>query len=259
MREMDKAAHKMGKAMRKMDKAMHEVDIAVEKEQIASVEPDKTITRFGSSERMFHNVVMLTYFLLLMTGLVIITYNLKGDRDIIRHYFVIAHKAAGVMFLTGTISVVLFGNKMVWLENLWLLIKFDINDIKWLLKKPFTLFNKKIKLPQSDKFNAGQKVWHAIAFSGSFTLALTGVILWNNRLSIIALLVHTALAIIMIFPLMGHMYMALINKDTRPGFNSIINGRVDSKWAQSHHPKWVERKQRDQSGRKKVRRHKLAG
>lgn len=220
---------------------------------------NRTITRFGASERAFHNVVMLTYFLLLMTGLVIISYNIKGDRDIIRHYFVIAHKAAGVMFLMGTISVILFGDKKIWLENLWLLVKFDSSDIRWLAKKPFTIFSKNIKLPQSDKFNAGQKIWHAIAFTGSFTLALTGVILWNNRLSIIALLLHTALALIMIFPLMGHMYMALINKDTRPGFNSIINGRVDTKWAKSHHPKWVSRKERDLSEKKRVRRHKLAG
>ena len=90
----------------------------------------------------------------------------------------------------------------------------------WLILKPFTVITKSISLPPSDKFNAGQKVWGAIAFSGSAILSITGVYLWINRLSILALLMHTLMAIIMIAPLMGHMYMAIVNKDT-PSRNGI--------------------------------------
>ena len=202
------------------------------------------VTRFSRSERLFHNMVMITYALMLATGIFIIYCNFYSERGVYRDYCIIAHKASGVLFLSSVLAVVLFGDKKVWIENIRALVVFTLADIEWLLKKPLSVFVKSVKLPPADKFNPGQKVWIAIAFIGSVTLALTGVNLWINRLSIISLIAHTIMALVMIFPLLGHMYMAIINKDTR-GVGVIINGKVDYAWAQRHHPLWVDRKKQD--------------
>jgi len=46
-------------------------------------------------------------------------------------------------------------------------------------------------------------------------------------------------------PLSGHIFMALINRDTREGVGSIIDGEVDAEWAKRHHPLWMERMAKD--------------
>jgi len=203
------------------------------------------IVRFSVCERMFHNVVMVTYFLLLLTGMVIIGYNFQSERNSLREIFVLAHKTTGVIFLGGTLLIALCGERAVWMENVRLLFIFTLRDIEWLVKKPVSILFRGVELPPADKFNSSQKVWSAIAFIGSVTLAVSGIYLWINRLSILALLIHTFIALGMILPLLGHMYMAIINRETRAGIGSIVNGKVDLRWAESHYPVWVERKRRE--------------
>ncbi len=203
------------------------------------------IIRFGVCERALHNIVMVTYFLLLMTGMVIIGYNFQGERNALREIFALAHKTTGVIFLGGTLLIALCGKRAVWVENVRLLFVFTLRDIEWLIKKPAAILFNGVELPPADKFNPGQKVWSAIAFLGSVTLAVSGIYLWVNRLSILALLIHTFIALAMILPLMGHMYMAIINRETRAGIGSIVSGKVDLEWAESHYPVWVARKRRE--------------
>ena len=82
-------------------------------DQIKDEAADK-VTRFTPTERSFHNIVMVTYLFMVVSGMFIIYYNLQGDRSIYREYYVIAHKTSGVMFFTGVLAVVAFGNRRIW-------------------------------------------------------------------------------------------------------------------------------------------------
>lgn len=214
----------------------------------------KTVTRFTASERWFHNVVMVTFVFLLVTGLGMLYYNLTGQQNEPRRLLVLAHEVVAVVFLVGPVIAFLLGSKKIWKENFSIIARWGKKDIEWLVKKPFTVIFKSIKMPRDDKFNPGQKVWATIAVSGSATLAVTGVIMWATSSPIAALVIHTVVALLMLFALLGHAFMALVNPDTRPGLGSILDGRVDYDWASHHHPLWIERLEREKAERAAARR-----
>lgn len=202
------------------------------------------ITRFTPSERWLHNVVMLTFIALLMTGMGMLMYNLKGDQGPSRQFIVTIHKYISLVFLTAPVLLVVFGNRRVWKENFRLLTTWGKKDIEWLMKKPLTSVFNDMKLPPDDKFNPGQKTWATLAVGGSIVLAVTGVIMWLTGSPILALAGHTVVAIGLAFALSGHIFMAVGNKETRPSITSIIDGQVDAEWAIHHHPLWMERETR---------------
>lgn len=200
-----------------------------------------SVARFTSSERWLHNVVLLTVLTLLLTGMGMIYCNVKGDQDAPRKFLVLAHQCVSVVFIAAPLLLIAFGNRRVWRENLHLLTTWSRKDLEWLVKKPLSAIFRNISLPPSDKFNPGQKTWAALAVVGSKTLAVTGVIMWSVPSPILAIMIHTAVGVGLGLALMGHVFMAVGSKETRPSFNSIINGKVDAKWATRHHPLWMER------------------
>lgn len=222
------------------------------------------VTRFTPSERWLHNVVMLTFIALLMTGMGMLAYNLQGDQGPSRQLLVTIHKYISLVFLIAPFLLVVLGNRRIWRENFRLLTTWGRKDIEWLMKKPLASIFSNIELPPDDKFNPGQKSWATLAVSGSLILAGTGVIMWVTGSPILALIVHTLVAIGLAFALSGHIFMAVGNKDTRPSITSIIDGDVDAHWAAHHHPLWMERETRrrvrEQAGAVATHHHeKVAG
>lgn len=205
-----------------------------------------SVTRFTQSERWLHNVVMFTVLALLLTGMGMIYFNVQGDQGGPREFLVLAHQCVSVVFIVAPLTLIALGNKRVWRENLRLLTTWERKDLEWLVKKPVSAVFGNIDLPMADKFNPGQKTWATLAVASSKALAVTGVIMWLVPSPILAIMIHTAVGVGLGLALMGHVYMAVGNKDTRPSFNSIINGQVDAKWAAHHHPLWMER----ETGRK---------
>lgn len=199
------------------------------------------VTRFTPSERWFHNTVMFTFMLLISTGLGMLYFNVIGDQGASRGFLVFIHEMFALVFLAGPVIALLLGDRNIWKENFNVIAKWGKVDLEWLIKKPLAIISARIKLPEEDKFNPGQKTWAFIAISSTFVLALSGVIMWTTGSPIAALIIHTVVAILMFGALAGHMFMALVNPDTRQGIGSIIDGEVCVKWATKHHPIWVRR------------------
>ncbi|MBF0633494.1 MAG: cytochrome b/b6 domain-containing protein [Nitrospinae bacterium] len=203
-----------------------------------------SVTRFTPSERWLHNVVMFTVLALLVTGVGMIYFNVQGDQSGPRLLLVRAHQYVSVIFLVAPLLLVMMGNKGVWKENLRLLTTWGWKDFEWLMKKPVSALFGNIHLPPADKFNPGQKTWATLAVAGSKALAVTGLIMWSVPSPILAIMIHTAVGVGLGLALLGHVFMAVGNKDTRPSITSIIHGKVDAKWAAHHHPLWMERQSR---------------
>jgi formate dehydrogenase subunit gamma len=201
----------------------------------------RTVLRFTPSERWFHNSVMFTFVLLLVTGLAMIYFNVQGtDRDA-RRFLQDIHEIVAVIFVVVPSVLFLTGDRKVWRENVWLIRRFGKNDLIWLIKKPVSGWTRGVTLPKEDKFNPGQKVWMYVAIGGTFVLTATGFYIWWNDSAILLLFIHTAVAFFITPALLGHMYMALLNPETRQGVTAIIDGEVDADWAMAHHPLWMER------------------
>ncbi len=199
----------------------------------------KTVLRFTPSERWLHNLVMFTFVLLLTTGLAMIYFNLRGEHEDAREFLVMVHEILGLIFVIGPPIFFVTGRK-AWKENFSEVIHFTKADFKWLMEQPLGVI-KEIKHAPAGKFNAGQKIWISIALGGSVVLALTGIYIWIVDSPILSLFIHSGVTFLMVPALLGHMYMALVNKETRPGITSIIDGEVDVRWAKEHHGLWLDK------------------
>jgi len=188
---------------------------------------------------------MFTFILLLTTGLAMIFFNLQGQNRESRDFLVLTHEIFALLFLAVPLLSWILSDKKIWRENIRLAFHFDKEDILWLMKKPLVGFVKGIELPKEDKFNAGQKVWVTVATICSLILSFTGVIIWVYDSAILSLFIHTSAALFVIPFLSGHMYMALVNPETREGITCIIDGEVSVHYGEQHHPLWMERLARE--------------
>lgn len=122
-------------------------------------------------------------------------------------------------------------------------------DALWLQWAGLVALGAKVRAPRVGKFNAGQKlntiVWmFAYLWLGGTGLALA--IFFFDRAWIDADLVrrlfplHELAAWLVIVPLAGHLYIALVNRGTRPALSGIVSGDVDAAWAAEHHALWYE-------------------
>jgi formate dehydrogenase subunit gamma len=205
----------------------------------------KMVMRFTPSERWFHNSVMFSFVFLLVTGMAMIFFNLMGMRNESREFLSMSHKVMAVFFIVVPVTIFALGDRKVWRENIRLTTTWGRYDLEWLVKKPFNNIIKGVDLPPEEKFNPGQKVWMMIAIFGSLTLIVSGIVIWLTDSAIIFIFLHTLTTFLVGLTLSGHIFMALINRDTREGVGSIIDGEVDADWAKRHHPLWMERMAKD--------------
>jgi formate dehydrogenase subunit gamma len=69
-------------------------------------------------------------------------------------------------------------------------------------------------------------------------LAITGLILWASKIAFLSWLIHIGMAALAAPLVLGHMYMAVINRSTRAGLGGMFSGYVDREWARHHYALW---------------------
>ena len=103
-------------------------------------------------------------------------------------------------------------------------------------------------IPESGRFNAGQKMMFWLQSASAFFLLLSGVVIWfpevaPRSLRLIAILLHPVCAAVSMAGIIVHFYMSTL---AVPGaLHAMVHGKVSAGWARSHHGKWY----RDVSGR----------
>lgn len=190
------------------------------------------IERFGSTERLVHWIHAAAFGGLLLSGCALYSPALAGvfgSRQTIKAI----HVTIAAAWMAGVLLTVALGDRRSLRRTIGELERFDEDDLRWLRGRP---------APQG-RFNAGQKV-HAVlqaAFailfvvSGSLLLAgerdtdlrLAGTVALHDALTVVA----TALAI-------GHVYLAVVHRSTRPALAGMLTGAVRADWAAEHHSKW---------------------
>jgi formate dehydrogenase subunit gamma len=197
-----------------------------------------TISRFTFTERGLHWTHALFFLALLTTGLVMLVPNLSVA---VGHHFLVLriHLITAIFYVGGPLLWFLFGNRRALRADLRDLDRWYPDDFRWLRPRlPGS------HTPPQGRFNAGQKI-NAI-FVGASTLgfALTGFIMWQNSLfpkSLVdnAVHLHDTFTYLALALWLGHVYLAVLNRSTRPGLRGMIDGDVDRDWAEHHHPRWV--------------------
>lgn len=197
-----------------------------------------TVDRYTLAARINHWITAICLVLLALSGLsmfhpsLFFLSDLFGGGQITRAI----HPWIGVVLVFSFLGMFL----RFWKLNLW-----KRDDIVWLSRLRDVLTSHEEKLPEVGKYNAGQKV---VFWSMSILIVIlisTGIVIWERYFSSyfsieqqrVAVLIHSAMAVIAISVWIVHVYAAIWIRGT---FSAMIRGHVTGGWAWRHHRKWLK-------------------
>jgi formate dehydrogenase subunit gamma len=199
-----------------------------------SVITETRIQRFTAAERIVHWLVALAFIYVALTGLALWSPRLYwlsavfGGGTTVRAW----HPWSGVLFIL--FFAFMFG---AWRTQM----KLDRDDRRWLRLAHKYAVHQYADLPESGRFNGGQKSLFWMQAIAGVLLLLSGAVLWfpesmPRLLRDLAVLVHPIAAILSICGIIVHIYMGTA---AVPGsLRGMTQGWVSSGWAAAHHPKW---------------------
>ena len=197
----------------------------------------KSYQRFDLAERIVHWLVALSFVYAALTGLALWSPRLYwlatifGGGETVRGW----HPWGGVMF--ALVLGVMFRK---WAGQM----RLDGADLRWLRNAHRYATHDDTGLPESDRFNAGQKLLFWLQGVSAFVLLASGIVLWfpesmSQGLRLAAILIHPVVAMISLGAIIVHIYMGTVGV---PGsFRSMVRGWVKPGWAATHHAKWYRR------------------
>ena len=194
------------------------------------------MNRYDFAERAIHWMSALSFVYAAFTGLALWSHKLYwlalvfGGGNATRF----AHPWAGLM-----LALVLGFMFRRWAGQM----RLDSDDRVWLLNSHKYAMNQEEGLPESGRFNAGQKMLFWLQALAAVALLATGVVLWfpewmPRTLRLVAVALHPLAGVSAIALIILHVYMGTA---AVPGaFTAMIQGKVSRGWARAHHPKWLE-------------------
>jgi formate dehydrogenase subunit gamma len=214
--------------------------------RIESGRSGRWVPRFNAVERFAHWATALAFLVLAITGL-IVTFGRYLLIPVMGHPSFTAlaevskslHNWSGIPFAIGIVLML-----VLWIrDNIP-----NRKDWEW-LRQGGGMFTKETSFhPETERFNAGQKIIFWSVVLGGLLLTATGYVLmapigWTGIHGMqIAHGVHALLAIIMIAVILAHIYLGTVGMEG--AFDAMGRGEVDENWAREHHRGWYETKQR---------------
>ncbi len=198
------------------------------------ISPEIRIPRFDAYERVMHWMSALSFVYAALTGLAIWSPKLYWLAALSGGGFVIrgTHPWAGVIFTAV----------MGWMFARWAkTMGLDADDRVWLGKMEKYATHKHDELPESGRFNAGQKMLFWSQVLTALGLLGSGVVLWfpesaPRTLRLAAIALHPLAAIGSIAGIIVHVYMGVAA--VPQSMRAMLRGYVVPEWARFHHAKW---------------------
>lgn len=208
------------------------------------------IERFALSTRLLHWLNAALFLILLVSGFLIYIPAVKAPAIGGYRLVPLLHIIFGIAWILAPLSVViLLRRRRALIADVTDALAPEPGDVAWLRYAVLTVLGARLRPPRTGKFNAGQKLntWYWLL--ASVALATTGLVLAVNVFTksvfeaafveqVFPL--HQLIALISLIPLAGHLYVALVNRSTRPALSGMVDGNVDAQWAREHHPDWYE-------------------
>lgn len=191
---------------------------------------------------MLHWAIAVPYVVCWLSAVVLVlVYNPDPLRPL-RDVFAIMHRVSGAALITLPTIVMLMNRKdyKIHLYNIKCAWLWSLNDLKWLALMGLAAISKRIVLPEQEKFNAAEKVNFMSVMISCPIFIVTGIMIWTQMGAWAAWLVHGLLALFVTPTMLGHIYMATINPDTRTAISGMISGYVDRQWARHHYGLWYK-------------------
>ena len=205
-----------------------------------TVVQEDEVVRYSFPERVVHWINAAAYTYLLGSGLALFTPYLwwlapvMGGGGTLRFL----HPWVGLLYMVT----------ILWMQSEWSRDMRAIpQDEAWTKNLKAYVENRDEVMPPQERFNAGQKQFWWVMLWCSVILLITGVIMWFPEkipfslhwVLTITVFVHSAVALITIGAFIIHVYMS--GWMTPGSMKAMIEGKVSTRWARSHHRLWYER------------------
>lgn len=203
----------------------------------------KMLSRYTYCQRLNHWLIALCFILLTVSGLALFhpslfwLSNLLGGGNWTR----ILHPFIGVVMF---VAFFLFAARL-WRQNI-----ITADDKKWLRSFRSVLNQDNENIPESGKYNAGQKLVFFAFVILMIGLLLTGIVAWRAYFSHLfsvdvirlSLLLHALFAVLIICAVIVHVYAGIWVKGS---IKAMTRGSVSYGWAWKHHRAWFRKEVRN--------------
>lgn len=197
------------------------------------------IERYKALDRINHWITALGFVLLALSGLALFHPSLFWLNQFFGGgtWMRILHPFVGVLFFLSFAGLVW----RFWSHNL-----ISRADVQWLKRIGDVIVNREDRLPQVDRYNAGQKMLFWTLLLVVPGLLVSGVVIWRPwfaplfsiEIIRLAALLHAFAAFVMIVAITVHIYAAFWVSGT---MGAMIRGKVSRAWAARHHGAWYAR------------------
>lgn len=204
------------------------------------------VRRFSKAFVWAHAVNAISFFALYITALPMYTdffnwlYPVLGGPAQAR----LLHRIFAVIFVTPTIIFVLFDPKgfMNWMKEL---ITWKKRDLQFFTEFVKELFGFNFKHVRQTFFNAGEKINSILQIVSAIIIIASGVTMWFPQFfprEVVqwGYFFHNVGFGIAIAVIVGHIYLSVVHKNSRPGYSGVISGEVPAWWANDHYTEWYE-------------------
>ncbi|HAQ06683.1 MAG TPA: formate dehydrogenase [Bacillus bacterium] len=207
---------------------------------------DVQVKRFSKGFILAHAVNAISFFVLYITALPMYTewfdwlYPILGGPEGARQL----HRIFAVVFITPTFIWLIMDPKgfMRWGKEL---VTWKKRDIQFFTEFVKELFGFKFKHIKQSYFNAGEKINSLIQIFTAILILGSGFPMWFPDLFPSAVVqwsyvMHNVGFGLAIAVVIGHIYLSVIHKNSRPGYTGVITGKVPAWWAKEHYEEWYE-------------------
>lgn len=213
------------------------IEVAQGKDRAAAPCP---ILRFHRSERLLHWSLAIPFVVCVATAVILIAFYNLHPRWAFRGVFAWAHRVSGACLILFPLIIAILhwrDHPLHWhnIREAW---TWTVDDVKWLLLMAVAAITGNDNLPEQGKFNAAEKLNFMTLMCGYPIFVVTGLILWGTKIAFLSWLIHIGMAALAAPLVLGHMYMAIINRSTRVGLDGMFSGYVDREWAKHHYARW---------------------
>jgi formate dehydrogenase subunit gamma len=204
------------------------------------------VRRFSKAFVWAHAINGLAFFGLYITALPMYTeffdwmYPLMGGPEGAR----LAHRVLAVVFILPTFIYLIFDPKgfFHWMKEL---ITWKKRDIAFFTNFVKELFGFKFDHVRQSFFNAGEKINSILQIFCAIILIASGFTMWFPDFFPQALVqwgyfLHNVGFGLGFAVILGHIYLSVIHKHSRPGYSGVVTGKVPAWWAKSHYADWYD-------------------
>ncbi len=192
----------------------------------------KTVQKSTPCERCNHLILLVSFFILMITGLGLLFNSLSWMSRIFFGTQLASeiHKWSGVVFSASLLLTIgsYLGEALSWSKE----------DSEWL--SGLGGYISKKKMPEQGKLNAGQKVFYLTLLVSGIVIAFSGFIIWlsaSQGAMRFGFLLHNIANVVLVTIIPAHVYLATL---ANPGTARIMGrGTVPLEWAKKKHAKWV--------------------